>query len=458
MKKLLLSAALLIACGSVSAQVVTASIAEGDTVIDNADGRNADGSLQSYRRSSLYSVLVKHSSFPYGETIDSTFMSIPTPDKFNNHDAGPKSFESSASKMRKRGKDKARANDADIQAFIEVNDIARNMVAKWFDRDAVTGGFDMELIRERGFETANWNDRELALLTDAGINQLGDLGEELIGKTFLLVNDITFVDRGEQSKKAGGFLRLLGGIASAVTGSSAFEDLGNLTGAAVNEIDGFKVNITSYLYRLDWNEAIGNTFYTDHFYWASQGEDAVKRAAFNNSDIFKLTYIGQTTTSAANLSSKNLSSKPKSAQMLKVCTRAIDKSIVELQREYDEFKVNVPISRVNEDGTCEVPIGLKEGINEKSQFDVLIAEKDTETGMISYKKIGKIQPIKGEIWDNRYGALEDQEAIDNEGAKSKDNEGQGNALLSATTFRILDGANRINTGCLVRESTIKRAK
>lgn len=452
-----LTAALLLFCGAASAQVVAAQVTEGDTVVDNADGRNTDGSMQSYRRSSLYSVLIKHSSFPYGETIDSTFMSIPTPDKFNNHDVGPKSFESSASKMKKKGKDKARVNEMDIEAFIEANDIARQMVARWFDRDAATGGFDMKLIQERGFESANWNDIELALSTEAGTSQLGDLGEELIGKTFLLVNDITFVDRGENSKKAGGFLRLFGSIVSAATGVSAAEDIGNLAGAAVNEIDGFKVNITSYLYRLDWNEAIGNTFYRDHFYFAGQTDEA-KRAAFDASDIFKLTYIGQTTTSAANLASKNLSSKPKTAQMLKVCTRAIDKSIVELQRAYDEFKVNVPISRVNKDGTCEVPIGLKEGINEKSQFDVLIAEKDAETGMISYKKVGKIQPIKGRIWDNRFGALEDQEAIANEGAKKSDEDGDGDAALTATTFRILDGANRIGEGYLVRESTIKRAK
>lgn len=451
-------AALLLACGPLSAQVITAQMAEGDTVTDNADGLNADGSLQNYRRSSLYSVLIKHSTFPYGETIDSTFLSIPTPDKFNNHDVGPKSFESSASKMKKKGKDKDLINNTDIQAFIEENDIARRMVARWFDRDAATGGFDMNLIQERGFESANWDDIQLALSTEAGMNQLGDLGEELIGKTFLLVNDITFVDRGEKSKKTGGFFRMLGSALSAATGVSAAEDLGNLAGAAVNEIDGFKVNITSYLYRLDWNEAIGNTFYRDHFYWAGQ-EDAEKRSAFDNTDIFKLTYIGQTTTSAANLASKSLSSKPKTAQMLKVCTRAIDKSIVELQREYDEFKVNVPISRVNEDKTCEVPIGLKEGINERSQFDVLIAEQNPETGMVSYVKIGKIQPVKGMIWDNRFGAAEDQEAIASEGAKkSEGDEGEGDAGLTATTFRILEGANRISEGCLVRESTIKRAK
>ncbi len=445
-KFFLFAAAIVFACGTVSAQ-------EAETT-----GDNADGGIQKYRRSSLYSVLIKHSSFPYGETIDSTFMLIPTPDKFNNHDVGPKSFESSAAKMKKRGKDKVSVNAKDIEAFIQANDIARQMVAKWFNRNPETGAFNLDLMQERGFYDAQQEDIEKAKASVRNIQSLGDAGEELIGKTFLLVNDITFVDRGEKSKKAGGWLSFLGSVASAVTGVSAAEDIGNLAGAAVNEIDGFKVNITSYLYRLDWNKEIAETFWNQ--YWIDETNlDEAKRAAFDTSDLFKLTYVGETTTSAANLASKSLSQKPKTAQMLKVCTRAIDKSIVELQREYDEFKVNVPIRAIDPDkNTCEVAIGLKEGINEKSQFEVLMKTQDPETGAISYEKVGKIQPIKGQIWDNRFGALEDAEAIANEGAKKSEEDGDGDASLTATTFKILDGANKIGVGYLVREVTIKRAK
>ena len=142
--------------------------------------------------------------------------------------------------------------------------------------------------------------------------------------------------------------------------------------------------------------------------------------------------------------------------MLKVCTRAIDKSIVKLQRAYDEFKVNVPIGNINlDDKTVEVPIGLKEGINEKSQFDVLMKVQN-EDGTYSYDRVGRLQPVEGKIWDNRFGALEDALAIA-EGAKKvdDDDEGEGDVSLTATTFKILSGANRIVPGCLVREVTIK---
>lgn len=423
--------------------------------VDNANGVDENGTIQKYRRSSLYSVLIKHSAFPYGETIDSTFMSIPTPDKFNNHDAGPKSFESSAVKMKKKGKNKAGVNTSDIEQFINDNDIPRQMIAKWFNRNPQNGAFNLDLMIERGLYDAQQMDIEAAKASSRNIQSLGDAGEELIGKTFLLVNDITFVDKGEQSKKAGGWLKALGQIAAAATGSSDMATLGDVAGAAVNEIDGFTVNITSYLYRLDWSPEVAETFWSE--YWVDHDNmDEAKRSAFENSGLFKLSYIGETTTSAANLSSKSLSSKPKEAQMLKVCTRAIDKSIVELQREYDEFKVNIPIGNINTDNkTVEVPIGLKEGINEKSQFDVLMKEQNDD-GSYTYNKVGKIQPIKGRIWDNRFGALEEAQALAEDGAKG-DGEG-GNAMLTATTFKILDGANKIVPGCMVREVTIKRTK
>lgn len=423
--------------------------------VDTADGLDDMGAIQKYHRSSLYSVLIKHSTFPYGETIDSTFMSIPTPDKFNNHDAGPKSFESSATKMKKKGKNKSNTNARDIEQFIMKNDVPRQMVAKWFNRDPQNGTFDLDLMIERGLYDAQQVDIEAAKASSRNLLSLGDAGEELIGKTFLLVNDITFVDRGERSRKAATGIKALSAILGAVLGSSSIGDLGDTVGDAVNEIDGFCVNITSYLYRLNWTPEVAETFWSE--YWIDRENiDEAKRLAFDNSSLFSLTYIGETTTSAANIASKSLSSKPKEAQMLKVCTRAIDKSIVKLQRAYDEFKVNVPIGNINlDDKTVEVPIGLKEGINEKSQFDVLMKVQN-EDGTYSYDRVGRLQPVEGKIWDNRFGALEDALAIA-EGAKKvdDDDEGEGDVSLTATTFKILSGANRIVPGCLVREVTIK---
>lgn len=201
-------------------------------------------------------------------------------------------------------------------------------------------------------------------------------------------------------------------------------------------------------------------FYVDHTY--DDGQRITNRDLFNaisgSDPIFRLEYVGKTTTSAANISSKYFATRSKAEQMLKVCIRAVDKSIVNLQREYDEFKVNVPIYQINDDGTVDVQIGLKEGVNAKSKYDVLMPEEDAY-GRITYTKIGSLKPVKGQIWDNRFGAMEDAEALAaDKKAKADDDAKGGNPYLTATTFKIVSGADRIVPGCLVREAKIKREK
>lgn len=419
----------------------------------NTDPQNDEPDIK-YRRSSLYSVLVKHSTFPYAAEIESAFMVMPVPDKFNDHNLPVRAFESTAVRMKKKGKDKNTVNMADIDNFFSEQDIAKMLVSKWFNRNPSDGSFNMELIQERGFYDASQLDITMAKESARGILALGDAGEDLIGNTFVIVNDITFVDKGERSSNIAGFMKFAGDLASNLTGDSNYQAAGDLAAATANEIDGFKVNITTYLYKLIWDEEAQAVFYRD--FWLNGDEtDTDRKSAFESSDLFKIEYVGQTTTSAANLSSKSFSTKSKEEQMLRVCTRAVDKSIVELQREYDEFKVKVPIYKISdEDKTVEVQIGLKEGINEKSRFEVLMPVED-ENGKITYERIGMIQPVKDMIWDNRFGALDEaKEAAEDNGAT--DTEDFGAASLTASTFKILHGANKIVPGCLVREVTIKK--
>ena len=429
---------------------------------DARTGKDTTGVLMKYRRSSLYSVLIEHPTFPYAESIDSAFMVMPIPDKFNDHNLPPRTIISSATKMKKAGKNKESTNQADIDEFVEYNHVPRELIAKWFNRNPQTGAFNMELVQERGFYDASAADISAAEVNTRNYAILGDAGEDLIGKTFMIVNDITFVDKGEQSAKASAALKFFGALAGAITGSSAVSDLGNTVASAVNEIDGFTVNITTYLYRLVWNDEVMGTFYQMH--WIDDSYlDESKKAAFETSDVFAMEYVGATTTSGSITTSKTYSKLTKDQQMLKAVTRAVDKAIVQLQRTYDEFKVNVPIDGFDEvNKTVDVPIGLKEGVNEKSRYDVLLPSKDPDTGKVKYKKVAEIKPVKGKIWDNRFGALEEAEmraAAKAAGKEIKDGEDlSGNAYLTATTFSIVTGASAIVPGCVVKESTIKAEK
>jgi len=429
--------------------------AQDASFVSASDAKRSGNELEKYRRSSLYSVLVQHPNDKYGLEIDSAFTSIPIPDRFNDHNLSICRFPSSMYKMRKSGNVKDQMNLADISCFIDSVRVPREMVAKWFNRDE-NGAFNVDLVRERGYYDASAEDIKAAKLTERSVSVLGDAGEDLISKTFMIVNDITFVDKGENSAKAASAIKIVGSIAGLLLNSSAITDLGNAAAAATNEIDGFTVNISTYLYQLDWNEDVEGEFYAN-MWMDSTSIDPEKKARFDTTKLFKLNYIGKTMTSAANLSSKSFSKFTKSAQMLKVCARAVDKAIVQLSRTYEQFRVKVPVGQINENGkTLEVAIGLKDGVSSKNKYEVLMPSKD-ENGKITYKRVGTIQPIKGQIWDNRFGALEDATALAENHEKIKDEEGaEGNPLLLATTFKILSGATQIVPGCLVREMEIKK--
>lgn len=84
--------------------------------------------------------------------------------------------------------------------------------------------------------------------------------------------------------------------------------------------------------------------------------------------------------------------------------------------------------------TIEAKVGMKEGITEKSLFEVLERVKTSE-GKISYKKVGEVKPVKNLIWDNRYMAEEEM--------------AQG-STLGCTTFKKVSGSD-FTPGCLIRQ-------
>lgn len=133
---------------------------------------------------------------------------------------------------------------------------------------------------------------------------------------------------------------------------------------------------------------------------------------------FELKYIGCTTVFSGKTSLGGV--KDEKDMFLKVCTRAVDGSISELQKSSDEFKVYMPL--VSTQPLCAY-IGLKEGVDEDSRFEVLetVVDNDSRT---RYEKVGEITPVKGQIWDNRFMAVDDPEV---------------GSDLSCTTFKKVSG-------------------
>lgn len=392
-------------------------------VLVSASAKTYENVDTKYYKNSVYSVLINHTEQKFASEIRSQFVNIPTPDLYYDHGLNVKVITV----------DNKKHNIESINRFIDNNHIASRMVAKWFDRDILTGECNADLVRNRGMFEASELDREMAAHSARAQAMLADVGEELIGHTFLLVNEIHYIDHGQNAKTASTALKIFGAIAGAVVGGSVgdlIDNAGTTIGNMVETIKGFKVKITTYLYQLQWDDETANTFYSMHY---SDVPDEEKRLAFERDrNKYRLKYVGVVESSGNTTSFLGIGEDQPLVMVRKACQRAIDENVADLQKKHDAFKAKSPVVEVDGKNIMAC-IGKKEGIDVNSRYEVLEAqEKD---GRIQYRRVAVVRPVESRIWDNRYMAVEEQAY---------------GADLGATTF-IKESGGDIMPGHLLRQ-------
>lgn len=388
-----------------------------------------------YMRGSLCMMMVEHPTLLYNKEVETVFKEMPIPERFNNHDLGVRTIRF--------------FNDDDqlknIQLFGQKQQLAKRLVSKWFDRKKETGAFDTELLRERGHYSATKTDVRLAALQQRSTSILEDLGENLIHHTYWVVNDIKYVNQGN----------FLGSVKDvAVVGSSLMgtasdlkhtvtdkgssqsgrdkrnETTANSTLGFMDKFKGFRLKVTSYLFRLKWDDEVANTFYLN-YYTENPEEEKDKVQGFQaDTNLFQLEYVGSVENTSTKMSFAG--TKTEEDIVRKVCIRALDKNLADLQHEFSDFRIKAPLVTTE---PLKAYIGMKEDVTEKSRFEVLEVISDEE-GRTTYKRVGVIRPIKGKIWDNRYMA---------------DAEGTVESQLDGTLFERVSGGD-FQPGYLIRET------
>lgn len=385
----------------------------------------AQESEPTYRRSSIYSLMINHTDQQFANDIKEAFLQIPVPDKFNDHNLSVKVV-NMMSKL--EGAKKEEENPV-ITDFLQRNKVASRLVGRWFNRDGFTGQCDMELVKERGLYNATEFDKQLATRSARGMAMLQDAGEELIGNTFVLVNDIRYVDKSKASKAVGGFFKILGAAASIVTGSNSYSNLGNNLGNIAESYKGFAVKINTFLYKLEWNDEQAGIFYQEQY--ASQPDETKRQNFEKGRGNYTLKYVGKVESSGSKTSFLGIKEEEPIKMVRKACQRAIDENVVDLQHDYEEFRIKTPLISSE---PLAAYIGMKEGVNSKSKYEVLEVI-ELENGSHKYERVGVIEPIPNLIWDNRFMAEE---------------EGAQGANLGFTTFRKVSGKD-FSKGMLIKE-------
>lgn len=395
------------------------------------NGQAADN--MKYRRSSLYQLMINHREQKFADDIKEVFLQMPVSEHFNDHNLSVRVIDMSD---KLDGASSSKENEA-VTTWLNDNLVASRLVAKWFDRDKFTGKCDMDLVKSRGLYNASAFDKVLASRSVRGLAILEDAGEDLIGNTFVIVNDIRYIDKEKTGKAIGTGIRIFGAVTSAINavnggGSDAvntydsFESLASIS----ETLKGFKVKINTYLYRLDWNDDVAGLFYSTQYGTTDNGKE--KEAFDKARGSYKLTYVGKQESSGSTTSFMGVKLDTPTAMVRKACQRAVDENVANLQHNYEEFRTKAPLLGID---PIRVAIGLKEGMTENSTFEVLEAV-EKEDGTVKYRKVGVIKPVKSLIWDNRYMAEE---------------EGAPNANLGFTTFKKVSGDD-FYPGMLVRET------
>jgi hypothetical protein len=364
---------------------VTDAIYQDEEVGKIRDAEDNEEASLKYRRSSLYTLMINDVQRQHFGVIRDAFGNFEMSSKFNEHNIGPYLISADGGE-----KDQSEI----IADYLNENGVARQLVAKWFNRDA-EGNFDMKLVQERGSYNASDLDVLIAKNSKKGHAILADAGEELIGNTFVLVNDYKFVNKEEVANKASGWLKATSFVASAAgaDGVALAADAVN-TGAQIMG-KGYVVKTTSYLYRLDWNEEVSGEFFFN-LWTDANNHDPSRKKAFDESNLFKLKFVGLES-AWADLQSTAFTKKS-DQDLIRIATvRATDKGIAKLQKKYEEFRIKTPLFSGD---PIASKIGTKEGVEKGDKFEVLEQVVD-EDGRTRYVRVGKIKVGK-QVWDNSY--------------------------------------------------------
>ena len=402
-----------------------------------------ESSFEDYNRCSLYSFSIVNTGTTFSSQVIDAMLSMQHPERYNDHDLSARVLQSYGDP------DTRDYRTAVIDKFLNDNQIAKRMVSKWFNRDKLSGAFDMSLIQDRGKYNASAEDVILANHTIRGEAMLADAGEQLIGNTFVIVNEISYIDKELKNMKIAAVFQgiasvaSIAGSASSLSGSSAGKTVSaisnavagssSIAGGISDNIAGFTVKIHSYLYRLVWDDEVAAKFYNDYYYDSLQPNQARKTAYMRDLTTFKLRYVGDFVSKSSKAVLKGLHDD--SEVFNKVLWRTIDENIVQLQNKFPEFHVRAGIFEVTPE-EVHIHIGLKEGLTAGSKYEVL-ERREKENGEISYHRVAMLSPDRGKIWDNRHYAAEEE---------------ADNAGLEYSTFVVTSGdISDITPGMLVRE-------
>lgn len=419
--------------------------------------------LSTYHRSSLIVMPFVHMQDSFATEVANAALTMPFPDRYDQLQY----FDNRENLLVKLD-DHCNYKQAKDTSYyhtytnaLNSTQMAKSIVAAWFNYSP-DYGFNTEYIAQKGHYDASVLAKEMAAGTIQGQVNLADASDELISKTFVLVNDMAYIDHAARAEvvnvvtegikdlcnevasaaaevakaaKGWGFIGdLISATSSAVEGVAKLTGLGTDLVQTTNEllnIEGFAVLECTYLYQLDWSPEVQNKFYSDYY---TETADAERIAAFwADTTTFRMKYVGMlptTTNNATAFHAGKYAHLSQEEQITITCSRTLDDAINNLQTKFADFRVYTPITAIatNAKGKTTgiiAPIGMKEGVSSKKQYNIMQCTLNKD-GRTVYTLVDANVKADGKIWDNRYGVSEEEKTAE---------EAAATETVQGTTFK-----------------------
>lgn len=258
---------------------------------------------------------------------------------------------------------------------LQESKIPNQILAKWFDRKK-DGSFGVSTLSERGVYNATDNAVLVANASKRGTAGLKDMGMGLIDNSYIMVLD----------------------VAQLMSMSEMYE-LDSVP-ADQRTMNGFRAKINTYVYKLDFSEAVASNFFENLWISSDSDNKNTKAQLFDNTQFpIKPIEVFSSELAATQLNpgQKYAPKEQRSPKqlLLSLLETSLSQSILKLEQKEDAFRVKAMIFDVK---PIAVKIGRKEGLKFDQRYFVYENRQDRR-GNVYSKRRGVIRSMS--VADNR---------------------------------------------------------
>lgn len=317
-----------------------------------------------YNRNAL-TVLLMHSNDRYTPTLIKLMDSVKVQPKYFDNSLSFSNIHVQVDRARiaKDDADKQLVPAPLVEMSLHSSRVPHHVMEKWFDRSA-DGTFGVSTLASRGVYNATDNDLLVASASKRGTAGLQDMGMGLVDNSYILVIDFPEI----------------------LTMNEVYAR--DSVPADARKMNGFMAKMNSYVYKLDFSEAVAANFFEN--LWVSEGtpDKEQRRVKFDQTQfpVVLVNSFSQALTALQLNPGETLAprvQKTPEQQLATLLESAHNYAMLQLERTSEAFRVRAMIFDVN---PIAIKIGRKEGLKFDQRYFVYENREDRKGNVYSKQK------------------------------------------------------------------------